>query len=107
KAVFDPRGGYWQPGGRFMPSIIAELGHIVEKHLIGIGLLKAAEQSEIQRRYLAEKRAEFEARGVQKDAFAESSFPEGAQLCTKCNTAAAVMLDGCLTCLSCGYSKCG
>jgi hypothetical protein len=107
KAVFDPRGGYWQPGGRFMPSIIAELGHIVEKHLIGIGLLKAAEQSESQRRYLAEKRAEFEARGVQKDAFAESSFPEGAQLCTKCNTAAAVMLDGCLTCLSCGYSKCG
>ena len=32
KAVFDPRGGYWQPGGKFMPSIIAELGHIVEKH---------------------------------------------------------------------------
>ena len=40
KAVFDPRGGYWQPGGKFMPSIIAELGHIVEKHLIEIGLLK-------------------------------------------------------------------
>ena len=34
KAVFDPRGGYWQPGGKFMPSIIAELGYIVEKHLI-------------------------------------------------------------------------
>ena len=33
KAVFDPRGGYWQPGGKYMPSIIAELGHIVEKHL--------------------------------------------------------------------------
>ena len=33
KAVFDPRGGYWQPGGKFMPSIIAELGYIVEKHL--------------------------------------------------------------------------
>ena len=40
KAVFDPRGGYWQPGGKFMPSIIAELGHIVERHLINIGLLK-------------------------------------------------------------------
>ena len=40
KAVFDPRGGYWQPGGKFMPSIIAELGHIVEKHLQSIGLLK-------------------------------------------------------------------
>jgi len=39
KAVFDPRGGYWKPGGIFMPSIIAELGYIVEKHLIMIGML--------------------------------------------------------------------
>lgn len=107
KAVFDPRGGYWQPGGKFMPSIIAELGHIVEKHLVGIGLLKSNGPSEEQIRYIEEKRAEFEARDVQKDAFAESSFPEGAQLCNKCNTAAAVLLDGCMTCLNCGYSKCG
>ncbi|HEX7081067.1 MAG TPA: NrdJb [Gammaproteobacteria bacterium] len=107
KAVFDPRGGYWQPGGKFMPSIIAELGHIVERHLIGIGLLKPPEPSPEQLKFLSEKRAEFEARGVQQDAFAEGAFPEGAQLCTKCNTAAAVMLDGCMTCLNCGYSKCG
>ena len=39
KAVFDPRGGYWQPGGKYMASIIAELGHIVEKHLQFIGML--------------------------------------------------------------------
>ena len=44
--------------------------------------------------------------GKQKDAFADHSFPEGAQLCGKCSTAAAVMLDGCMTCLNCGYSKC-
>jgi len=56
---------------------------------------------------LAKKKAEFEARGSQKDAFAKPSFPEGAQLCGKCNTAATVMLDGCMTCLNCGYSKCG
>jgi hypothetical protein len=107
KAVFDPRGGYWQPGGKFMPSIIAELGHIVEKHLIDIGLLKKIEPDADQREFIDAKRAEFDARGGQKDAFADSSFPEGAQLCTKCNTAAAVLLDGCMTCLNCGYSKCG
>ena len=107
KAVFDPRGGYWQPGGKFMPSIIAELGYIVERHLIEIGLLKSPELSTEQRKMLAEKRADFEAHGGQKDAFADSRFPEGAQLCGKCSTAAAVMLDGCLTCLNCGYSKCG
>src|SRR5437870_10598025 len=43
KAVFDPRGGYWQPGGKFMPSIIAELGHVIEKHLQTIGLLRKRE----------------------------------------------------------------
>jgi hypothetical protein len=107
KAVFDPRGGYWQPGGKFMPSIIAELGHIVEKHLTEIGLLKRPEISEEQRKMIAEKRADFEARTSQKDAFATSQFPEGAQLCGKCSTTAAVMLDGCMTCLNCGYSKCG
>jgi hypothetical protein len=107
KAVFDPRGGYWQPGGTFMPSIIAELGHIVEKHLIEIGLLKKSEPSEEQKAFLEQKRTEFEARGRQSDAFAESSFPEGAQLCNKCNCVAAVMLDDCMTCLNCGYSKCG
>ncbi len=41
KAVFDPRGGYWQPGGRFMPSIIAELGYVIEKHLTFIGIIPA------------------------------------------------------------------
>ncbi len=77
KAVFDPRGGYWQPGGKFMPSIIAELGHIVEKHLIEIGLLKGPDLSKDQKEFLAKKKAEFEARGSQKDAFANNSFPRG------------------------------
>lgn len=107
KAVFDPRGGYWQPGGKFMPSIIAELGYIVEKHLCTIGLLKQRGPDEEQRRLIEQKRAEFEARGAQTDAFSKSEFPEGAQLCAKCSTAAVVMMDGCMTCLSCGDSKCG
>jgi len=107
KAVFDPRGGYWQPGGKFMPSIIAELGYIVEKHLIAIGLLGQQELDEGQRRLIAEKRAEFEESQKQTDAFSRSDYPEGAQLCSKCNTVALVMMDGCMTCLSCGDSKCG
>ena len=107
KAVFDPRGGYWKPGGKYMPSIIAELGYIVEKHLILIGLLKKVELNDEQKKLLEEKRAEYEARSKQQDAFSKSEYPEGAQLCTKCSTAAVVMMDGCRTCLSCGDSKCG
>ncbi len=107
KAVFDPRGGYWQPGGKFMPSIIAELGHVIEKHLQMIGLLRTPGLDEHQLKLVAEKRAEFEARQKQQDAFSKSHFPEGAQLCSKCSTAAVVMMDGCMTCLNCGDSKCG
>ncbi|MCB1624626.1 MAG: NrdJb [Pseudomonadales bacterium] len=107
KAVFDPRGGYWQAGGKFMPSIIAELGYVIEKHLQTIGLLKKHELDEHQKKLIDEKRAEYEARSKQQDAFAKSHFPEGAQLCLKCSTAAMVLMDGCMTCLNCGDSKCG
>src|SRR5215468_8700706 len=107
KAVFDPRGGYWQPGGKFMPSIIAELGYVIERHLQTIGLLRKPELDEHQKKLVAEKRAEFEARRKQQDAFAKGHFPEGAQLCGRCSTAAVVMMDGCMTCLNCGDSKCG
>src|SRR5499427_9096704 len=107
KAVFDPRGGYWQAGGKFMPSIIAELGYVIEKHLQMIGLLKKQELDEHSQKLIAEKKAEFEERTKQTDAFAKSHFPEGAQLCGKCSTAAVVMMDGCMTCLNCADSKCG
>jgi hypothetical protein len=107
KAVFDPRGGYWQSGGKFMPSIIAELGHVIEKHLQMIGLLRNPELDEHRKKLIEEKRAEYEARQKQQDAFAKSHYPQGAQLCLKCSTAAVVMMDGCMTCLNCGDSKCG
>ena len=107
KAVFDPRGGYWQPGGKYMPSIIAELGHIVEKHLIAIGMMAAPSLDEHQKKLIDQKRAEFEESQKQTDAFSKSEYPEGAQLCSKCNTTAVIMMDGCMTCLSCGDSKCG
>jgi hypothetical protein len=107
KAVFDPRGGYWQAGGKFMPSIIAELGYVIEKHLQTIGLLRAPELDEGRRKLIEEKRTEYEARQKQQDAFANNHYPQGAQLCAKCSTAAVVMMDGCMTCLSCGDSKCG
>jgi hypothetical protein len=106
KAVFDPRGGYWQPGGKYMPSIIAELGHIVEKHLQYIGLLPSDKLDEHQRKLIESKRAQYEESKRQKDAFA-AEMPEGAQMCGKCHDKAVVMMDGCMTCLSCGDSKCG
>ncbi len=107
KAVFDPRGGYWQPGGKYMPSIIAELGHIIEKHLQYIGLLPPVTLDKHQLRLIEAKRREYEEQQKQRDAFAKSEGPDGAQLCLHCNTVAVVRMDDCMTCLSCGDSKCG
>ena len=154
KAVFDPRGGYFKAGGVYMPSLVAELGAIVEEHMKSIGLIHDPEMSAHQRALLAEKRAQYEGRANAKKnpetspsgsnpspdsnpslapagegarradggAFAQSphgnsediavtgdgtSFPPSATLCHKCSTKALVVMDGCATCLNCGYSKCG
>ncbi len=105
KAVFDPKGGYFKSGGRFMPSLVAEIGDAIESHLKTIGLLETEELSDAQKQILAEKREEYEASKGSKAA--EGEFPESAQLCMKCYTKAMILMDGCMTCLSCGNSKCG
>ena len=87
--------------------IIAELGYVIEKHLQTIGLMARPELDPHRKKMIDEKREEFEARKQQTDAFARTDYPEGAQLCLKCSTAAVVMMDGCMTCLNCGDSKCG
>jgi hypothetical protein len=109
QAVFDPRGGYFKPGGKFMPSIIADIGAVIEHHLQKIGLMEKEELSEQQQLILDQKRAEAEASEQKKTAEIEddASYPASATLCNKCHTKAVVIMDNCATCLSCGYSKCG
>jgi len=137
KAVFDPRGGYFKAGGVYMPSIVAELGAVIEQHMKMIGLLHDPELDEAQKKLVAEKRAAYENRTKKKPSVSEgasapsadeastrrtsgsrvspspaeegstASFPPGATLCHKCNTTAMIIMDGCATCLNCGYSKCG
>jgi hypothetical protein len=134
KAVFDPRGGYFKAGGVYMPSLVAELGTIIEDHLKSIGMLHDPEMSDAQRALIAEKRRAYEQRskknsevavagemgGAMVDPAADArteevievtgdgaSFPPTATMCHKCSTKALVLMDGCATCLNCGYSKCG
>ncbi|MDQ3617984.1 MAG: NrdJb [Pseudomonadota bacterium] len=137
KAVFDPKGGYFKAGGVYMPSLVAELGSIVEDHLKSIGMMHDPEMSDAQRALIAEKRAAYAAISSKKnsdghvvgkaggDLFPSpkvrdderiedvevtgdgASFPPSASMCHKCSAKAVVMMDGCATCLNCGYSKCG
>lgn len=108
KQVFDPQGGYFKKGGRFMPSLVAEIGDVLETHMKKIGLIQEEEVSAEMQALMAEKRAALEGKSAANETeTSEASYPPGAQLCKKCNTQAMVLMDGCMTCLACGDSKCG
>jgi serine/threonine protein phosphatase PrpC len=73
-----------------------------------IGLLKSDDLDEHQKKLIEEKRAQYEGKSKSADEVEDKGdFPEGAQLCGKCNTKAVILMDGCMTCLNCGDSKCG
>ncbi len=107
RSVFDPRGGYFKKGGRYMPSLVAELGDIIECHLKEIGLLEECDMELHRKTHIEEARAKYEeANGIDPGSN-DGGFPEGATLCAKCHTKSLVKLDGCMTCLNCGDSNCG
>jgi len=84
KAIFDPRGGQWM-NGRYVPSLLAAIGEVIERHMIEIGFLS------------------------QRDSGSIPEVPEEgarARYCPRCGDASFVKLEGCDSCLSCGYSKC-
>jgi hypothetical protein len=115
RSVFDPRGGYFKKGGKYKPSLVCEIGDAIECHMKMIGMIEDNGMDDCQKEMLDAKRKEYEAihgSGSKKDAANESTnevsdFPPNSQLCLKCNTRAVISMDGCMTCLSCGDSKCG
>ncbi len=105
KAVFDPQGGYFKSGGRFMPSLVAEIGDAIETHLKTIGLLHDTELSDVQKEVLEEKHQAYLKKHTSEPQ--TDGYPVSAALCLKCHTKAVIFMDGCKTCLHCGDSKCG
>ncbi len=91
KAVFDPRGGAWVDG-RYIPSILAAIGGVIERHLVAIGFIEG------------------EGLGLKSDPHAEvmavGEAPRG-KACPSCGDYNLRMVEGCMTCGSCGQSKCG
>ena len=99
KAVFDPRGGYWVDG-RYVPSLLAAIGEVIERHMIVIGFIAKPN---------LDPDAEAMPLALQASASASKKNEEVSHLrcCTKCGTPGLIRLEGCDTCVSCGYSKCG
>ena len=106
ESVFDPNGGYYKKGGRYVPSLVAELGQVVEQHLINIGMLQKQKPDKHQQNLIDREKAAF-VKNNPNGLDPNTGFPISSQLCKKCNIKASIMMDGCLTCLNCGESKCG
>ena len=92
KAVFDPRGGAWV-NGKYIPSILAAIGGVLEEHMVKIGFIKNSD----------------EMLSHQKDDLTkvEKLKRLKQKSCTSCGQFDLQMIEGCMTCRSCGYSKCG
>jgi ribonucleoside-diphosphate reductase alpha chain len=93
KAVFDPRGGQWMQG-RYVPSLLAAIGEVIERHMVDIGFLPAGDG----RRLPAEI-------GVERKVVGAGHDPRFRQ-CPKCGAPSLIRQEDCDTCTSCGYSKC-
>jgi len=88
RSVFDPRGGYFKKGGKFMPSLVAEIGDVIEQHLREIGMIKDTGLDEHQQRFVDEKRRRIRSRNRpsrnhRRGPEADSGITDGATLCPK------------------------
>ena len=92
KAVFDPRGGAWV-GGKYIPSILAAIGGVLEEHMMKIGFIKVSGGSPIQKSNETDK--------------VKNLKTSRQKSCSSCGQFDLQMIEGCMTCRSCGYSKCG
>jgi ribonucleoside-diphosphate reductase alpha chain len=101
KAVFDPRGGQWMDG-RYVPSLLAAIGNVIELHLVDIGFMPGREDIAAKAREIAQQKAVASGGG----SGAMGAGPALGQ-CPKCAEAAMIRQEGCDLCLSCGHSKCG
>jgi ribonucleoside-diphosphate reductase alpha chain len=130
KAVFDPRGGQWM-GGRYVPSLLAAIGEVIERHMIQIGFLRPGEalasDPAAENPPLALASGGTAAEAAQAVSAAQgggsssgvaalfaSTPPDGstarlagARHCPKCTAPTLIRMEGCDTCTTCGYSKCG
>jgi ribonucleoside-diphosphate reductase alpha chain len=93
KAVFDPRGGQWV-GGRYVPSLLAAIGEVIERHMIAIG-------------FMPDPKAAREPPEAREERKVVNLGETRLRHCPKCNQPSLLRSEGCDTCTSCGYSKCG
>jgi ribonucleoside-diphosphate reductase alpha chain len=110
KAVFDPRGGQWM-NRQYVPSLLAAIGGVIEEHMVAIGFLgRPAPQGEAAR-----KVAGFEGEILEAPSAGDAASVAGGgrpttgqafKFCPRCSNPSFIRIEGCDTCMNCGYSRC-
>ena len=95
KAVFDPRGGQWMQG-HYVPSLLAAIGDVIERHMIDIGFMPASHEPGAEPPSSGEERRVVGLEGAVR-----------LRQCPKCGQASLLRQEGCDSCTACDYSKCG
>lgn len=112
KAVFDPEGGRWM-GGRYVPSLLAAIGDVIEEHMIRIGFLVPQTEPQLKTGEAARRPAVAGARpresGEHDPAAGQGSTPDVplGRTCPRCGSRSLYRVEGCWTCAECLYSHCG
>ncbi len=106
KAVFDPRGGQWM-GGRYVPSLLAAIGGVIERHLVEIGFLAPTESPRLIDAIEERMRLATGGHGGSSEPAAGGASATSMGQCPQCGAAALTHQEGCDVCLNCGYSRCG
>ncbi len=108
KSIFDPNGGYFR-NGRYIPSLVAEIGDVIEQHLVTIGLMEEPQRKTAEAVAVhthsdgSQPLGSTESVGVQKDD-AQQNSPF--MICPHCSERSMFYEENCCKCYSCGYSKC-
>ncbi len=101
KAVFDPQGGHWV-SGRYVPSLLAAIGEVIESHMIRTGFL----QGDKAQLVLGHTESQHEAAAGAGDSRAGVERSAPLKLCPRCSSADYVRREGCWVCHACGFSRC-
>lgn len=92
QSVFDPKGGYFKRGGKYMPSLVAELGEVIKTHLEKIGIKNKNNFTNNSQENM--------------DNIINENLIANGSLCNKCNSNSVIKNNGCTICFNCGESKC-
>ena len=109
KAIFDPQGGRWIDG-RYVPSLLAAIGEVIERHMISIGFLKKHEESlargSNRAAVVATSGSSRQKPSAPNDLGETYQHFSAAGYCPRCGHASLVRMEGCWSCTDCGYSRC-